>query len=100
MLAQLCIALSFLAAPDFTLENGIRVSPQPGDGQSFVFMIGYQAGLRNEGHSFSGLASIIAHYLQSTVAGRSLALAAYGTGGSVDFFDELDRTAIRGAGSE
>src|SRR5436190_11960796 len=99
MFALLFLALSFAAAPDFTLENGIRVSPQASDGtsngRSFVLMIGYQAGVRNEGHSFSGLASIISHYLQSTAAARSLALTAYGTGGKVEFLAELDRTAIR-----
>src|SRR5437879_200985 len=95
MFAQLLLALSLIRAPDFTLENGIRVSPQTSDGQSFVLLMGYQAGVRNEGHSFSGLASIISHYLQSTAAARSLALTAYGTGGKVEFLAELDRTAIR-----
>jgi predicted Zn-dependent peptidase len=58
-------------------------------------VLGYRAGIRNETDSFSGMAAIVSHYLQSTPAARSLALAAYGSGGSVEFLDEPDRTALR-----
>ena len=95
MLSCLCIALTLLLAPDVTLDNGIRISPQAGDASSFTMVLGYRAGIRNETHSFSGMAAIVSHYLQSSAAARSLALAAYGAGGTVEFLDEFDRTAVR-----
>jgi hypothetical protein len=95
VLARLCILFSIIAATDLTLDNGIRISPQAGNGQSFTMLLGYRSGIRNETHSFTGMTAVVSRYLQSTTAARSLALAAYGAGGSVDFIDELDRTAIR-----
>jgi hypothetical protein len=95
VLARFLIALSLLAAADLTLDNGIRISPQTSDGQSFNLVIGYQSGIRNEANSLTGMAAIVSRFLQSTASARSLALAAYGAGGTVEFLDEPDRTAVR-----
>jgi hypothetical protein len=95
VLVRLCIILSIIAAADITLDNGIRIHPQADEAPSFTLVLGYRAGIRNETHSFTGMATVVSRYLQSTAAARSLVLAAYGAGGSVEFVDEPDRTAVR-----
>ena len=97
------ILLALLTASDFTplaqaaevLPNGIRIDEIPASDDRFELIVGYQAGLRSETRGLSGLSSIIGHLLASSVPARSIAVAAYGAGGEVEFLNELDRTALR-----
>ena len=84
MLLRICALLSLILFSD--------LAPS---GERFEIVIGYQAGIRNETSGRSGMASVVSRFLASTPAARSLALGAFASGGSVQFIDELDRTAMR-----
>src|SRR5262245_58671956 len=77
------------------LSNGVRIDEIPASDDRFELIVGYHAGLRGETRGLSGLSSIVGHLLASTVPARSIAVAAYGAGGEVEFLNELDRTALR-----
>lgn len=72
----LVLLLSFI-----TLPNGIRIIQIPDESDSFEVLAGYKIGGLNA--------------LSTTTAARSLALAAYATGGEMGFFDDLDRSGFR-----
>lgn len=84
MLLRICALLSLI------LFSNLAPS-----GERFEIIIGYQAGIRNETGGRSGTASTVSRFLASTPAARSMALSAYASGGSVQFINELDRTAMR-----
>src|ERR1700681_4074288 len=64
-----------------TLPNGIRLVELPPEGDSVQIVAGYTAG------GLSGLAS--------TAGAKALLLDAYAAGASIDFVNDLDRTALR-----
>ena len=76
------------------LPNGVRIDELPASDDRFELIVGYQAGLRSETRGLSGLSSIVGHILASSVPARSLAVAAYGAGGEVEFLNQLTRTAL------
>src|SRR5215475_11923822 len=77
------------------LPNGVRIDEIPSSDDRFELIVGYQAGIRSETRGLSGLSSIVGHFLASSVPARSIAVAAYGAGGEIEFLNELDRTALR-----
>src|SRR5262245_15772757 len=77
------------------LPNGVRIDEIPSSDDRFELIVGYQAGIRSETRGLSGLSSIVGHFLASSVPARSIAVAAYGAGGEVEFLNEVDRTALR-----
>jgi hypothetical protein len=64
-----------------TLPNGIRLVELPAAGDSLEIVAGYTTG------GLKGFAS--------TDAARNLTFTAYAAGGTIEFFDELDRTGVR-----
>jgi hypothetical protein len=78
--APIC-ALSSLLIFASTLTNGIRLVELPAAGDSVEIVAGY--------HS-AGLASFA-----STAAAKALLLDAYAAGATLEFINDLDRTAIR-----
>ena len=95
MAAALNIILTLLLAGEPTLANGIRVNRLPPEDDAFEMIAGYRAGVRNETTGTIGLAATTSFFLMSSSSARALALAAYGAGGDIEFFSELDRTGFR-----
>jgi hypothetical protein len=91
----ICLLLGLFFSADSTLPNGIHTAELPSGGKSFEIIAGYTSGVRNETTGSSGLAAIVSEYLASSAAARSIALAAYGSGGKVEQLAELDRTALK-----
>jgi len=89
--------VSALIAGALTFPNGIHVYDFPAakTGSSFEVMVGYRTGFRTEGDPSGDLSSIVFEYLKSTPSARGLALAAYGSGGRIEFVSDLERTGIR-----
>ncbi|HLQ77816.1 MAG TPA: hypothetical protein VK210_10700, partial [Terriglobia bacterium] len=98
MFAPLDWTLIFLLAGGSTLPNGIRVYEIPLEGRdnhSFEVIAGYRTGVRNEMKGTGGLAAVVSTFLRSTPSARAMAVAAYGAGGEIEFFSDLDRTGVR-----
>jgi len=98
VLARLCLILSILIPVDSTLPNGIRVyelSDNGNPGNSFELIAGYRTGGIKEINGSSGLTEVVAAFLKSTASVRAIEIAAYGAGGNVEFFSDLDRISIR-----
>ena len=70
------------------LPNGVRIDEIPASDDRFELVVGYQAGIRSETRGLSGLSSIIGHLLASSAPARSIAVAAYGAGGEVEFLSD------------
>ncbi len=98
MSSSLYLTLSILLAGDATLANGIRVVDLPGSNRkpgTFEAVVGYRAGFSREIPGAAGLAKAVAEFLKRTPSARAMAVAAYGAGGTVEYFSDLDRTGIR-----
>jgi len=95
---SLYLLLSILLAGNTTLPNGIRVYdlPRPANtGDSFEAIVGYRIGARIESDGTDTLAAAVAAFLKSSPPARAMAVAAYGAGGEVEYFSDLERTGIR-----
>lgn len=98
MLARLCLILSILLPKDSTLPNGIRLyelSDSSYAANSFELIAGYRTSGLREIDGAGGLKEIVAAFLRTTESVRAIETAAYGAGGSVEFFSDQDRTGIR-----
>ena len=90
--------LSALVAAASTLPNGIHVYDPPASksaNSEVEVFAGYRSGIRNDGDSSGNLAAVVSEFLKSTPSARSIALTAYGSGGSVETISDLERTGIR-----
>jgi hypothetical protein len=98
VLARLCLVLIIFLFADSTLPNGIRVYDFTSDvhsTESFVLTAGYRTDGLREIAGARGLTEVVAAFLKSTPSVRAIEIAAYGAGGSVEYFSDLDRTGIR-----
>lgn len=98
MLARLCLTLSILLAGGSTLPNGIHVyelSQSGKDINSFEVVAGYRTGVHNQAMGTSSLADAISTFLKTSSSVRAMAVAAYGAGGDIEFFSDLDRAGFR-----
>ncbi len=98
MLARLCLILSILLAGDSTLPNGIRVfevTSNIDSSNSFELTAGYRTDGLQEIAGARNLTEVVAAFLKSTPSVRAIEIAAYGAGGTVEYFSDLDRTGIR-----
>ena len=98
MLARLCLVLIIFLSADSTLPNGMRVYEFTSDANSadsFVLTAGYRTGGLREIAGARGLTEVVAAFLKSTPSVRAIEIAAYGAGGTVEYFSDLDRTGIR-----
>ena len=81
-----------------TLPNGIHVRDFPSADSSndlFEALVGYRTGRRNGNHESTAVAAVVSEFLKTTPAARTLAIAAYGCGGKIEFISDLERTALR-----
>ena len=98
MLARLCLILIIFLSADSTLPNGIRVyefTPGIDSTNSFEVTAGYRTGGLREIAGAGGLTQVVAAFLKSTPSVRAIEIAAYGAGGTVEYFSDTDRTGIR-----
>jgi hypothetical protein len=98
VLARLCLILIIFLSADSTLPNGIRVYEFSSDitsGNSFELTAGYRTGGLQEIEGARALTEVVAAFLKSTPTARAIEIAAYGAGGTVEYFSDLDRTGIR-----
>jgi hypothetical protein len=87
-----------LLSGDSTLPNGIRIYEfsDAGSGtNSFDLIAGYRTGVHSEIMNAGGLSDVVAAFLKSTESLRAIEVAAYGSGGTIEFFSDLNRTGIR-----
>jgi hypothetical protein len=90
--------LSILLAGNTTLPSGIRVYDlqRPAKtGDFFEAIVGYRTGVNSETNGTDSLAAVVAMFLKSSPSARAMAVAAYGAGGEVEYFSDLERTGIR-----
>jgi hypothetical protein len=98
VLARLCLIFIVLLPADSTLPNGIRVyevSNNIKTGNSFELTVGYRTDGLQEIAGARGLTEVVAAFLKSTPSVRAIEIAAYGAGGTVEYFSDLDRTGLR-----
>lgn len=98
MLARLCLILIIFLSADSILPNGMRVYEFASDFNS-VNSFEVTAGYRTDGlQEIAGgprLTEVVAAFLKSTPSIRAIEIAAYGAGGTVEYFSDLNRTGIR-----
>jgi hypothetical protein len=98
VLARLSLILIIFLSADSTLPNGMRVYEFNSDidsTNSFQLTAGYRTDGLREVAGARGLAEVVAAFLKSTPSVRAIEIAAYGAGGTVEYFSDLDRTGIR-----
>ena len=98
MLARLCLILIIFLSADSTLPNGVRVYNFTGEinsTNSFELTAGYRTSGLHEIAGARELAEVVAAFLKSTASVRAIEIAAYGAGGTVEYFSDLDQTGIR-----
>src|SRR6185436_3050156 len=89
---------SFLLPTDSILPNGIRLYEFHGSsnaGNSFELTAGYRTGGLGAVDGAGDLKEVVAAFLKTSESVRAIEIAAYGSGGKVEFFSEMDRTGIR-----
>jgi hypothetical protein len=98
VLARLCLVLTIFLSADSTLPNGMRIYEfTRGIDASNVFEVtaGYRTGGLREIDGAGSLTEVVAAFLKSTPSVRAIEIAAYGAGGTVEYFSDADRTGIR-----
>jgi hypothetical protein len=98
VLARLCLVLIIFLSADSTLPNGMRVyefTSIATSTNSFEVTVGYRTGGLQDVAGARGLGEVVAAFLKSTPSVRAIEIAAYGAGGTVEYFSDLDRTGIR-----
>jgi len=96
--SRLYLILSILLAGDTTLSNGIRVydlSKDANSGDAFEAIVGYRAEVHNQSSEAGTLSEVVASFLKLSPSVRAMAVAAYGAGGEIEFFSDLDHSGIR-----